>query len=99
MGVLFLTFATWYGTVRIITDFLRVDKRFFGLTGSQWASVAVVTLSVLTLIRFALRPVRAGPADAGPHPRDPAPQPARPKGRSPGLYPGSAPGPGSRLQP
>jgi phosphatidylglycerol---prolipoprotein diacylglyceryl transferase len=75
-GVLFLTFAAWYGGVRIITDFLRVDKRFFGLTGSQWASVAVVTLSVLTLIRFALRPVRAGHGDAGPDQRDPALEPA-----------------------
>jgi phosphatidylglycerol:prolipoprotein diacylglycerol transferase len=55
-GVLFLTFAAWYGSVRIITDFLRVDKRFFGLTGSQWASVAVVVISLATLVWFALRP-------------------------------------------
>jgi phosphatidylglycerol---prolipoprotein diacylglyceryl transferase len=55
-GVLFLTFAAWYGTMRIITDFLRVDKRFFGLTGSQWASVAVVVISLATLAWFALRP-------------------------------------------
>jgi phosphatidylglycerol:prolipoprotein diacylglycerol transferase len=60
-GVLFLTFATWYGAVRIITDFLRVDKRFFGLTGSQWASVAVVAASLATLAWFALRPSRASP--------------------------------------
>jgi phosphatidylglycerol:prolipoprotein diacylglycerol transferase len=58
-GVLFLTFATWYGSVRIITDFLRVDKRFFGLTGSQWASVAVVIASLVTLAWFALRKQRA----------------------------------------
>jgi phosphatidylglycerol:prolipoprotein diacylglycerol transferase len=60
-GVLFLTFAAWYGSVRIITDFLRVDKRFFGLTGSQWGSVAVVVVSVATLAWFALRPRRASP--------------------------------------
>jgi phosphatidylglycerol:prolipoprotein diacylglycerol transferase len=55
-GVLFLTFTTWYGLGRLITDFLRIDKTFFGLTGSQWASVTVVILSVATLVRFALRP-------------------------------------------
>jgi phosphatidylglycerol:prolipoprotein diacylglycerol transferase len=57
-GVLFLTFAAWYGSVRIITDFLRVDKRFFGLTGSQWGSAAVVVVSLATLAWFALRPTR-----------------------------------------
>ena len=55
-GVLFLTFAVWYGCGRIITDFLRQDKTFFGLTGSQWASIAVVIASVATLVWFALRP-------------------------------------------
>jgi phosphatidylglycerol:prolipoprotein diacylglycerol transferase len=60
-GVLFLTFAAWYGSVRIITDFLRVDKRFFGLTGSQWASVAVVVISLATLAWFALRPQETRP--------------------------------------
>jgi phosphatidylglycerol---prolipoprotein diacylglyceryl transferase len=60
-GVLFLTFAAWYGSMRIITDFLRVDKRFFGLTGSQWASAAVVAICLLTLARFALRPKEPEP--------------------------------------
>jgi phosphatidylglycerol:prolipoprotein diacylglycerol transferase len=59
-GVMIMTWAIWYGGARIITDFLRVDKRFFGLTGSQWTSVAVVTASVITLIVWALRP-RPGP--------------------------------------
>jgi phosphatidylglycerol:prolipoprotein diacylglycerol transferase len=77
-GVLFLTFAAWYGSVRIITDFLRVDKRFFGLTGSQWASVVVVIASLVTLAWFALRPERRSPepatrADEGPE-TEPAPR-------------------------
>jgi prolipoprotein diacylglyceryltransferase len=55
-----MTWAIWYGSVRIITDFLRVDKRFFGLTGSQWTSIAVVTASAVTLIVWAIRP-RPGP--------------------------------------
>ena len=56
MGILTLTFATWYGIGRIATDFLRVENRFFGLTGSQWTSLVVVVLSVATLVWFALRP-------------------------------------------
>ena len=35
-GVLTPTFGAWYGLVRVVEDFLRVDKQFFGLTGSQW---------------------------------------------------------------
>ena len=57
-GILFLTFAIWYGCGRIVTDFLRVDKTFFGLTGSQWASIGVVVLCLATLVRFAMRPER-----------------------------------------
>ena len=68
-GVLFLTFAIWYGLGRIVTDFLRVDKTFFGLTGSQWASAGVVLLSVATLILFAVRPgIRWGEFRAPPDP-------------------------------
>jgi phosphatidylglycerol---prolipoprotein diacylglyceryl transferase len=55
-GVLFLTYAAWYGSGRIITDFLRVENRFWGLTGSQWTSVLAVTVAVSMLIFFALRP-------------------------------------------
>jgi len=60
-GVLVLIFAIWYGTVRVITDFLRVDKTFAGLTGSQWTAAAVATLSVLILLWWAIRK----PADPG----------------------------------
>ncbi len=56
-GVLFLTYVAWYGSGRIITDFLRVENRFFGLTGSQWTSVLAVAIAVVVLVRFALRPV------------------------------------------
>jgi phosphatidylglycerol:prolipoprotein diacylglycerol transferase len=60
-GVLFLTYVAWYGSGRILTDFLRVENRFFGLTGSQWTSVLAVTVAVVVLVRFALRPL--APAD------------------------------------
>jgi phosphatidylglycerol---prolipoprotein diacylglyceryl transferase len=56
-GILFFTYAAWYGTGRIITDFLRVENRFFGLTGSQWTSIVAVALSLGMLIWFALRPL------------------------------------------
>lgn len=70
-GVMILTFAVWYGSVRIFTDFLRVDKRFAGLTGSQWTSVVVVTVSLAVLGWWA---IRKGP---GPQARAPvAPEPA-----------------------
>jgi phosphatidylglycerol---prolipoprotein diacylglyceryl transferase len=56
-GVLILSFAIWYGAGRLVTDFLRIDKTWlFGLTGSQWASVGVIAISLLVLLRFALRP-------------------------------------------
>jgi len=68
-GVLFWTYAVWYGTGRIITDFLRVENRFFGLTGSQWTSAIVVAFGVFTLIRFALLPIRVSESEpAGPGP-------------------------------
>ncbi|MDP9241615.1 MAG: prolipoprotein diacylglyceryl transferase [Actinomycetota bacterium] len=55
VGVLTLTFGAWYGTVRVITDFLRVDKRFFGMTGSQWTGLTVAVICVVTLIVWAIR--------------------------------------------
>ena len=71
-GIITLTFGLWYGIGRIITDFLRVENRFFGLTGSQWTSIVVVVLCAVTLVRFARRPEetgREGPAED----REPAP--------------------------
>jgi phosphatidylglycerol:prolipoprotein diacylglycerol transferase len=69
VGILILTFATWYGIGRIITDFLRVENRFFGLTGSQWTSVVLVVLSVATLVWFAIRP-QTGSGGDGEEPSD-----------------------------
>lgn len=66
-GVLIATFGLWYGTGRIITDFLRVENRFFGLTGSQWSSCVAVAVSLFVLVRFAMRPIQAGPEPATEH--------------------------------
>lgn len=70
-GIPVLAFGTWYAGMRIVTDFLRVENRFLGLTGSQWASVAVVAFCTLTLLWFALHPKpyagasRGSPAEGG----------------------------------
>jgi prolipoprotein diacylglyceryl transferase len=52
-GVLICAFVIWYGTGRLITDFLRVENRFLGLTGSQWSSVVVIVVCTAVLLRFA----------------------------------------------
>jgi phosphatidylglycerol---prolipoprotein diacylglyceryl transferase len=57
-GVLIATFAVVYGAGRVVTDFLRVDKEFFGLTGSQWGAILAIVLAGGLLLRFALRPLR-----------------------------------------
>jgi phosphatidylglycerol---prolipoprotein diacylglyceryl transferase len=63
-GVLWLTFAAWYASGRIVTDFLRIDKTWlFGLTGSQWGSIAVVIVALGTLGWFALHPLPAEPGE------------------------------------
>ena len=65
-GVLIMSFAIWYGVGRVITDLLRIDKTYFGLTGSQWSSIAAVVISVVMLLRFARRPLpEEEPAPAG----------------------------------
>lgn len=38
--------------MRVVTDFLRVDKRYLGLTGSQILAVAVVLIALVLLARY-----------------------------------------------
>ena len=64
-GLLTLVFPIWYGTVRIITDFLRVDKRYFGLTGSQILSLIVVAVCLYLLVRYRGAPERERAAERG----------------------------------
>lgn len=68
-GFLTLVFVVWYGAMRVVTDFLRVDQRYLGLTGSQILALAVGLLSVYFLVRYRGAPPRfAGvpPPDAPP---------------------------------
>jgi len=60
-GVLIMTFAIGYGLGRLGTDFLRVDKRFFGLTGSQWSSAGVAAFCAIVLITWAVQASRGPP--------------------------------------
>jgi phosphatidylglycerol:prolipoprotein diacylglycerol transferase len=64
-SVLFLTYMIWYGTGRIITDFLRVENRFFGLTGSQWTSSVAVAVAAGLLVWYIRHP--GGPKPWGPY--------------------------------
>ncbi|MFN2491029.1 MAG: prolipoprotein diacylglyceryl transferase [Actinomycetota bacterium] len=57
-GFLTLTFALWYGAMRVFTDFLRVDRRYLGLTGSQWLALTVVVVSAALLARYRGAPPR-----------------------------------------
>jgi phosphatidylglycerol---prolipoprotein diacylglyceryl transferase len=65
-GVLIMAWTMWYGTGRIITDFLRVDKTWFGLTGSQWTAIAAILLCVYTLWRYSKHPLPAGGSPPSP---------------------------------
>lgn len=57
-GLLTITFAVWYGSMRIITDALRVDKRYLGLTGSQITALLTVLACLFLLARFRGAPPR-----------------------------------------
>ena len=64
LGILTLTFGAWYGAMRIVEDSVRVDKRFFGLTGSQWTGMTVSAICIVTLIAWALASRRRTTVDA-----------------------------------
>ena len=54
LGVLTLVFGAVYGATRVLEDFLRVDKRVFGMTGSQWTGLTVSIVCIVTLISWAV---------------------------------------------
>ena len=51
-GFLILVFTVWYAVMRVVTDFLRVDRRYLGLTGSQLVSIAVGLAALYLLARY-----------------------------------------------
>lgn len=76
-GFLILVFTIWYSTMRVVTDFLRVDKRYFGLTGSQLMTLAVGGICLALLLRYRGAPPRfAAPPAPDPGPAEVPPQAA-----------------------
>ena len=57
-GFMTLVFTIWYGSMRMITDFLRVDRRYAGLTGSQIVSLLVGLTCIYFLARYRGAPPR-----------------------------------------
>ena len=57
-GFMIIVFTVWYGAMRVITDFLRVDRRYIGLTGSQITSILVGLACVFLLARYGGAPPR-----------------------------------------
>ncbi|HUG89099.1 MAG TPA: prolipoprotein diacylglyceryl transferase family protein [Actinomycetota bacterium] len=56
-GTGLVVFALWYGAARFLTDFLRIyDREVLGLTGAQWACLAVVVVASWLAFRLRLRP-------------------------------------------
>jgi phosphatidylglycerol:prolipoprotein diacylglycerol transferase len=68
LGVLTLTCGAWYGASRVIEDFLRVDKLWFGMTGSQWTGLTVSVICVVVLLAWAVRPRDRGAGPPGDEP-------------------------------
>lgn len=74
-GFLIMVFAAWYGSQRILEDFLREDVRRFGLTGSQVTALVTVTITLCWLV-FARRTPRWGRWDERADPAAPDPRTA-----------------------
>lgn len=70
-GFLTLIFGFWYGGTRVLEDFLRVDKRYLGLTGSQITALIVMSICVYLMLRYRGAPPRyaePAPGQGGPEP-------------------------------
>jgi phosphatidylglycerol---prolipoprotein diacylglyceryl transferase len=65
-GLLTVIFGLWYGTARVVTDFLRVDKTYFGLTGSQITALTVALICLYLLVRHRGAPPRWATPPEGP---------------------------------
>ena len=97
-GFMILVFTIWYSTMRVITDFLRVDKRYFGLTGSQLMTLAVGLACLYLLARYRGAPPRwATPPEEAPALRPDAPTEPPTSGAAPPVgspLPPATPPPG-----
>jgi len=62
-GILTLCFGLIYGCARILEDSVRIDKRFWFFTGSQWTAFTVALISAGILVWWAFHPLRDPPAE------------------------------------
>lgn len=51
-GFIFWNFVFWEGMGRIIVDFFREDKLFYGLSLGQWFSMVMVLLAVFMFLKY-----------------------------------------------
>lgn len=57
VGYFVAAIATFYGPVRFVLDYLRIDKvrgadpRYFGLTPAQYAAIAVIAIGIALIVR------------------------------------------------
>ena len=67
-GFLFLSWAGLYALGRLATDFLRVDKVWFGLglTGSQLTSIAIIIAVLVLFARYGGAPPTSAPTIPAP---------------------------------
>jgi phosphatidylglycerol---prolipoprotein diacylglyceryl transferase len=82
-GILTLTFGLWYGLERIVEDSVRIDKRFWFFTGSQWTAAAVATISAGLLLWWAFHPKREAERAGASPPGDEAPPDGAPPDEAP----------------
>ena len=75
-GFMILVFTVWYSAMRVITDFLRVDRRYLGLTGSQLMTLAVGAACLYLLARYRGAPPGFSRPPSPPPDEPPAPVPA-----------------------
>lgn len=64
-GFMIGMFTVWYAAMRVLTDFLRVDRRYSGLTGSQIMALVVGGVCLYLLARHGGAPPRFARPQAG----------------------------------
>lgn len=57
-GFMAIVYVLWYGSARFIFDFLRNDRRYLGLTGSQLWALTLVVVCAYLLLRYRGAPRR-----------------------------------------
>lgn len=50
-GIVFLSFTFFYSLIRLLTDFVREEPRFFGLTVWQYLSIITMIISLIIFIK------------------------------------------------